>query len=261
MVESVKERYALIGGKSPLVDIVTAQAAALARELGPAVRVYAGFRHSVPSIAESYARAVSEGAQRIIAISLSPYETEVTTGSYKKVFEALAIPERQLHFVASFHDNPLFIRAWQENIGAVVPAGGAETALLFTSHSIPLRCIDSGDPYKSQVEESVALVTKGLPGAKWIIGWQSRGARATEPWIGPDVESVLDTMAASGIKNVVEVPIGFTGDHLETLYDIDIVHKKHAEALGLLFKRVPSLNTYPPFIRALADIVKKVNVL
>jgi ferrochelatase len=92
----------------------------------------------------------------------------------------------------------------------------------------------------------------------WHIAWQSKGARATEPWLEPEVETVLDRIASEQQGGaVLEVPLGFTCDHLETLYDIEIVHRKHAAALGLAFERAESLNTSPLFVQALADIVKK----
>jgi protoporphyrin/coproporphyrin ferrochelatase len=258
VLAAVQERYALIGGKSPLVEIVKGQASALEKELGREFSVYPGFRHSNPSIAESFKTACEDGTKNIVAISLSPYETEVTTGTYKKAFEEMALPAGcRLRFVSSFHDNPLFIDAWCE---AIAPAlRGAETgstAVVFTGHSIPLRYIESGDPYKSQVEETVRLITDRINIMNWFIGWQSKGARASEPWIEPEVESILMTIAESGVKSIVEVPVGFTCDHLETLYDIDIVHKSFAEKLGLSFYRVPSLNTNQLFIRALADIAR-----
>lgn len=258
VISAVRDRYTLIGGKSPLVDIVKQQALALEIELGPDYHVYAGFRHSNPTIADACATATADGAEKIIAISLSPFETSITTGSYKKALESTGLPSDRLTFVPSFHDNPLFIQAWNESISATMPQSDTgSTAAIFTSHSIPVRYIDAGDPYKKQVEETVGLITDRGRLNNWFIAWQSKGARATEPWLEPDVESVILKLAESGMRAIVEVPVGFTCDHLETLYDIDIVHKTFAEKLGLLFKRVPSLNQSPLFVRALADIVRR----
>jgi protoporphyrin/coproporphyrin ferrochelatase len=257
VIEAVKERYALIGGKSPLVSIVNDQAAAVEKELGSAFRCYAGFSHSAPAIEASYALAKSRGADRFVFLSMSPFETAVTTGAYKKVLGALDIPASTMTFIPAFHDNPLFIRAWRESIAAALPEPAGSTAVIFTAHSIPVHYIDSGDPYKAQIEETVGLITGSLRLDNWFIAWQSKGARATEPWLEPDVESTMVTLAQSGVSAIVEVPVGFTCDHLETLYDIDIGHRGFAEKLGLSFRRVASLNTNPLFIRALADIIQK----
>jgi ferrochelatase len=262
VVQAVMERYKLIGGKSPLPGLVRAQAESLARELGDGYRAYEGFRYSRPTVAESYDRAMQEGARRVIALSMSPFSNEVTTGAYRSACEALGSGETCPLFIPSWHDNTLFIKAWQEKIAHGLRRFRAtqqrDTAVVFTSHSIPVRYIESGDPYRDQIEETVKLVAGGMELANWHIAWQSKGARPTEPWLEPEVETVLDRIAAEQkADSVLEVPIGFTCDHLETLYDIEIIHRKHAAALGLAFERAESLNTSPLFIQALADIVRK----
>ena len=165
-------------------------------------------------------------------------------------------------FIPSWHDNHLFIEAWQERIFHGLKRYREtlrrHAAVIFTSHSIPLRYIQAGDPYRKQIEETAQTIAGRMALSRWYIAWQSKGARATEPWLEPDVETILDMIAAEKKGEfVLEVPLGFTCDHLETLYDIDIVHRKHAEGLGLIFERAESLNTSPIFIKALADIVKK----
>jgi ferrochelatase len=69
------------------------------------------------------------------------------------------------------------------------------------------------------------------------------------------VEERIDEIAAAGFRRLVQVPIGFTADHIETLYDIDITHRRYATERGLSFRRLPSLNAGAPFIRALQAIV------
>ena len=261
VVQAVTERYEMIGGKSPLPDLVQEQADALAKKLGHGYRAYAGFRYSSPSIGVAFEKAVREGADRVIGLSLSPFETAVTTGVYRSAFEALDAENVRKTFIPSWHDNPLFISAWQEKINDAQKrfreTQRKYAVVIFTSHSIPVRYIAAGDPYQKQVEETVNLVAAGIDLKECRIAWQSKGARATEPWLEPEVERVLDKVSAEKFGYVLEVPIGFTCDHMETLYDIDVLHRKHATELGLVFERVGSLNTSPLFIKALADIVKK----
>jgi protoporphyrin/coproporphyrin ferrochelatase len=261
VVSAVTERYTLIGGRSPLPELVKAQAVALERELGKDHRVYEGFRYSSPAVAESFDRAVKEGAGRVIGLSMSPFATEVTTGAYQSAFEPLGPGDIGKTFIASWHDNPLFINAWQEHVFQGLKrfwtGDQKHVVVIFTSHSIPVRYITAGDPYQRQVEETVKLIVDKLGIKNWRVAWQSKGARATEPWLGPEVEPVLNAIAQEGYKAVLEVPVGFTCDHMETLYDIDIVHRAHAKKLGLAFERAESLNTAPLFIKALADVVKK----
>jgi len=261
VVTAVIERYKLIGGKSPLPELVKAQADALEKELGSEYRAYEGFRYSSPTVAEAFERAIKQGARRVIALSMSPFATEVTTGAYKSACDALGSGETCPLFIPSWHDNPLFIESWAEKIRsglARFPETQRDSIVnIFTSHSIPIRYIVAGDPYQKQVEECVQLVVEKTGIKNWRVAWQSKGSRATEPWIGPEVEPTMDKIAGEGYKNVLEIPIGFTCDHMETLYDIDIVHRAHAKKLGINFERAESLNTSSIFIKALADIVKK----
>lgn len=260
VVTAVVERYKLIGGKSPLPELVAAQAYALEKELGSGYRVAEGFRYSAPNITETYEQFAKKGADRIVGLSMSPFSTEVTTGAYRKAFADAGSVSLNDIFIPSWHDNPIFIDAWAEKvIEGLSRFSGREPdkiAVVFTSHSIPLRYITSGDAYQRQIEETIKRVADKARVTHRQIAWQSKGARATEPWLEPEVEPVLDRIADDGFDAVLEVPIGFTCDHLETLYDIDIVHRAHAENLGLLFERADSLNTSPLFIRALADVVK-----
>ncbi len=259
---AITERYKLIGGRSPLPEIVAEQAHELGKELGPGFRAYEGFRCSAPRIDEAVHRAASDGADRIIGLSLSPFETQATTGLYRSAFDSVTPDGVAKTFIPSWHDNPLFIEAWQERVFHGLKRYREtlrrHAAIIFTSHSIPLRYIQNGDPYRKQIEETAQSIAYKMALSRWYVAWQSKGARATEPWLEPEVETILDMIAAEKKSEfVLEVPLGFTCDHMETLYDIEIVHRKHAKDLGLTFERAESLNTSPIFIKALADIVRK----
>ncbi len=261
LVRAVTERYRLIGGKSPLPDLVASQARALAKELGEEYRVYEGFRHSEPSIRAAFARARADGADRVVGLPLSPFQTAVTTGLYQRAFEPLGDGSVATDFIPSWHDNPLFLEAWEERIFHGLrryrETLRRHAAVVFTSHSIPVRYIQAGDPYRDQIEQTAYTLASKMALTHWYVAWQSKGAHATEPWLEPEVETVLNMIAAERKSEfILEVPLGFTCDHLETLYDIDILHRKHAESLNLIFERAESLNTSPFFIKALADVVR-----
>ncbi len=162
VVSTIVDRYKLIGGKSPLPEMVKIQANALEKELGSNYRVYEGFRYSTPTVAESFDRAITNGARRVIALSMSPFATEVTTGAYKSACAGLGSGETCPLFIASWHDNPLFIQAWREQVFQGLKRFSTRqqdtVVVIFTSHSIPMRYIIAGDPYQHQVEETVKLV-------------------------------------------------------------------------------------------------------
>jgi protoporphyrin/coproporphyrin ferrochelatase len=263
VVDAIVERYKLIGGKSPLPELVREQAHWLERELDKDFRVYEGFRFSSPTIETAYELALKGGATRVIGLSMSPFETQVTTGSYRDAFDASGTGGIRKTFIPNWHDNPLFLEAWQERIFHGLKryreTQRRHAAVIFTCHSIPEKYILAGDPYRDQIEETASRIAHKMSLPRWYIAWQSKGARATEPWIGPEVETILDLIAQEKKGDcVLEVPFGFTCDHMETMYDIDIVHRAYATKLGLAFERAESLNTSSLFIKALADVVKKI---
>jgi ferrochelatase len=131
------------------------------------------------------------------------------------------------------------------------------TAVVFTAHSLPERIIAEGDPYPDEVEATAKAVAEaaGLTDDRWSVAWQSAG-RTPEPWIGPDILTVIDDLAESGRDGVLVCPCGFVADHLEVLYDLDIEARRQAEARGLVFERTASMNADPAVLGALAARVR-----
>ncbi len=116
---------------------------------------------------------------------------------------------------------------------------------------VTLLAVDSHRP-----KEYVADPVAGLVGLeRWTFSWQSAG-RTPEPWLGPDIKQVLGDQAREGAHAFLVCPIGFVADHMETLYDLDIDCRAHAERLGVRFERTAGLNASPDFIAVLADLVR-----
>lgn len=42
------------------------------------------------------------------------------------------------------------------------------------------------------------------------------------PWLGPQTDETIKGLCQRGKKNMLLVPIAFTSDHIETLYELDI---------------------------------------
>jgi protoporphyrin/coproporphyrin ferrochelatase len=119
---------------------------------------------------------------------------------------------------------------------------------------VPERTIAEGDPYEQQVKETAALVAQSAGLAEYRLAFQSQGMTA-EKWIGPTVESQIDELAQAGVKNVLLVPVGFVSDHVEILYDIDVLFRDYGKARGVALRRSESLNASPKFAAALASLV------
>jgi len=132
--------------------------------------------------------------------------------------------------------------------------GSPTPAVVFSAHSLPVRIREWDDPYERELLESSRQTAEAARISGWRFAWQSAGSTA-EPWIGPDILAVLDTLAAEGVRRVLQVPIGFVADHLEVLYDIDIEAEGRAAELGMVLRRTRLPNADPRFIQALASII------
>jgi ferrochelatase len=255
VAKQVADRYNQIGGCSPLPAITEEQANLLDAAMDSRFIIRTAFRYSHPSIEERINECYDEQVERIVFFMMSPFYTSRTVGSYITTAEGYFgwLPYRpETVFIHSWYKEPLFIKCWVEKIRkeAYYPD---DAFYLFSAHSLPEALLD--EPYKSQIEETMETIAKELRLSLYGIGWQSVPRNVTEPWIEPTVEAVIDEVARKKIRTVVQVPIGFTADHLETLYDIDIVHKNRAALRGLTHHRVSSLNTDPLFIETLKQVL------
>ncbi|MBI3695500.1 MAG: ferrochelatase, partial [Acidobacteria bacterium] len=168
--------------------------------------------------------------------------------------QAQAGPPIEIAWVESFHRHALLVAAFTERIRAVW--NGDNTPLLFTAHSLPEKVLASGDPYDAEVKATAAAVAAELQLDHWDFAYQSQGL-TDEKWLGPTVESRLDALAAAGVKELVLAPIGFVCDHVEILYDVDVLLYHYAAARGIALRRPQSLNDSPLFIRALAEVARE----
>jgi ferrochelatase len=244
--------YGLIGGASPLPEITAAQARALEEKLRGRgnFRVYVGMRYWKPFIGEAVARAERDGVRKLISLTLYPHYSVATTGSSEDALrEALAGREMDWAAVSSFHEHPLYIEALA---GLIRKELRDETEVLFSAHSLPVSLIEAGDPYVKHITGTIRALEEKL-GVRGHLGYQSRTGPVE--WLEPSTEEVLKTLAGGGARDVLLVPISFVSDHIETLYEIDILYRGMAEKLGLRARRTESLNTHPLFISALEDLV------
>ena len=259
VVKEITHRYSLIGGGSPLLRLTTLQAQTLAKLI--AHPVYVGMRNWKPFIPEAVRRLSEDGVERIIAVCLAPQNSRTSIGLYRKyLMEAVAqeSPGLGVDFVESYHDHPGLIGAFRERAEAALLAAWQETGgpipVIFTAHSVPERTIADGDPYQQQVQETATLVARAAGLTDYRLAFQSQGMTA-EKWIGPTVESQIDELAQAGAKDVVLIPVGFVCDHVEILYDIDVLFREYGKTRGVRVRRSESLNDSPQFAAALANLV------
>lgn len=265
VLAEITHNYEQIGGKSPLLAISTRQMAAVAARLDPArFKCYLGMRHWSPWIEEVVGQMVADGITHAVSLVLAPHYSKLSVAKYQeKIADGLKMVRGQIEFahVANYHTAPAYLQALTNRVHAAInrwPVDERDSVhVIFSAHSLPARIIKMGDPYDSQLRETAQLVATqaGLAPDQWSWSYQSAG-RSPEPWLGPQLEEYIPTLAARGIKNIVSLPIGFVSDHVEILFDIDIKAQAVARELGMRLERPPALNDDPLFIETLVEQIQ-----
>jgi ferrochelatase len=258
----VKLNYASIGGKSPLLEWTTRQAAGTARELGEQVKPFVAMRYWRPRATECLQQMRQEGVAQAVVLSMYPHYTRATTGSSLKDFAVTAeriYPELQYTVIKDWYDWPGYLDALanrvREGLEKFHELVRNEIPILFSAHALPQKFIDEGDPYLDHVLCTVRGVMSRLEERPWRLGFQSRSGPVQ--WMAPDTLEVLEQLAAERAPGVLVVPVSFVSDHIETLQEIDFEMHMHAEKIGLpRFERIPSLNDHQDFLQALAGLVR-----
>ena len=248
VVEEVTNRYAAIGGASPLLRWTRVQAEKLEDLMG--IPVFYGMRNWYPFIRETAQHIREAGIDKLAAICLAPQYSEMSVGLYRRAAEPLLTMETS--WARGFHNEPLLIEAFAERVLAI----GRVAATIFTAHSLPERTLAAGDPYDQESRALAAAVAARAGIVKWDFAYQSQGMTG-DRWLGPTVESRLDSFAAAGIREAVLQPIGFVCDHVEILYDVDVMFRAYAKQKGILLVRPESLNGSATFTRALAAVAER----
>lgn len=247
-VAELVERYRRIGGRSPLNEITEAQRAALERELG--IPVYVGMKHWHPRIAEAAERAAAAGAERVVGLVLAPHYSAISIGGYRERLEQALWEGVELLFVSSWHDHEPFLELVASRLR------GTDAHVVFTAHSLPARILDEGDPYRDQLLQTSGLVADRAGVERWSFAFQSASPTG-EPWLGPDILEEIERLHARRVGKVLVAPVGFVSDHLEILWDIDVLAREKAAELGLELDRIESPNDDPAFIAGLAQLVEQ----
>lgn len=260
-LKELTDRYRAIGGRSPLLEITERQAQGIAERMG--VPAYVGQKHAAPFIPDAIARMNADGIDRAVGLVLAPHYSSMSIGDYSR--RAGAASEATgwsgtITMIQSWHLEPAFIDLLagycREALESLPAAVHDDTTFLFTAHSLPAAIVRNNDPYPEQLRETAEAVASQLGLERWQVGWQSAG-RTADPWLGPDVLEILDSLAGADGKGVVVCPCGFVADHLEVLYDLDIEAKQRADGLGLPFTRTRSPNDDPAFLDMLAGVAAR----
>jgi len=261
-------RYEAIGGLSPLAALTESQRDALQTALNniapDSYHVALGLKHAAPMIEDAVQQLAAEGFTKIIALVLAPHYSSYSIGQYVGRATEAATPHGiSVVGITSWATEEAFIEFLAADMSAKLASMPANTHVLFTAHSLPQRIIDAGDPYPSELRSTAVAVAAKLgleENTQWSIAWQSAG-RTPEPWIGPDILDVIDSLASQTTPGagVLISACGFVADHLEVLFDLDIEALHRAQQHGLAFARTECVNDNGAIMNALAHRVHAAN--
>uniref|UniRef100_A0A2K6LY51 Ferrochelatase n=1 Tax=Rhinopithecus bieti TaxID=61621 RepID=A0A2K6LY51_RHIBE len=230
----IQEQYRRIGGGSPIKIWTSKQGEGMVKlldELSPNTaphKYYIGFRYVHPLTEEAIEEMERDGLERAIAFTQYPQYSCSTTG-------------KQLNGLTAIHNQM---------------GRKSEVVILFSAHSLPMSVVNRGDPYPQEVSATVQNVMERLGYCNpYRLVWQSKVGPM--PWLGPQTDESIKGLCERGRKNILLVPIAFTSDHIETLYELDIEYSQVlAKECGVEnIRRAESLNGNPLFSKALADLV------
>lgn len=250
--------YQLIGGGSPQRRLTAEQCAALTDTLAVDgdFSVKMAMRYWQPRADETLRELAAMGVSKLVALPLYPHYSKATGGSsLADLRRAIAESGHPFELVEidSWAVEPGYVDCLAEDIKtglSKLPDSG-KVAVVYSAHSLPVKFIEEGDPYLDHIKATIAAV-EAKTGVKGRLCFQSRSGPVR--WLSPSTPEMLATLAEEGTDDLLVVPISFVSDHIETLYEIDILYREQAESLGMRLHRTPGLNCRPSFIAVLRGL-------
>lgn len=262
----IQEQYKKIGGKSPILDTTIKQARLLETELNKnfTAKVFIAMRYWKPFTADAMNSIEEYNPGKIILLPLYPQYSIATTGSSVNEWNRLAGTREKLSkipvvLIEKYHLNNLYINAFIGRINQGLERFPAdkrnEVTILFSAHGTPVKLVKQGDPYSFQIRETVEkIVDSGGYKQPWSLCFQSKVG--PQKWLTPSTPVVIEENALKGVKYILMVPVAFTSDHLETLFELNIEYRHLALEKGIKqYEVMEGLNDSRLFISALQSLV------
>lgn len=265
-LDEVLHHYKAIGGASPYNEYTLRLFEKLKEHLyqhSISLPLFLSMRHWHPFLKDTISEIKKKGLKKGIGIILAPQRSDASHEKYiRNVEEAKQMagaPEMEYDYVKPWHDHRLFIAAQTDQVRKIYDylnsSELAQTHLLFTAHSIPVEMAQKSK-YVEEVYLSSALVAAELQQKEWSVAYQSRSGSPHQPWLEPDVSEAIGQLPCKGISTVLIVPIGFTCDNAEILYDLDIEARQVAEKLGLKYLRASTVMDHPLFVAMFTSLIQ-----
>jgi protoporphyrin/coproporphyrin ferrochelatase len=260
----VAEQYQAIGGRSPINDQARALIAALKPELAArniALPIYWGNRNWAPYLSDAVQDMKNDGRRHAVAFVTSAYSSYSSCRQYRENIAAAQSEAGSdapiINKIGQFYDRPGFVDPFVRNTRDALERINGSTALVFTAHSIPTAMAQHAR-YEAQLIQVASTIANAFDNRyPWSLSYQSRSGAPHVPWLEPDINDKLASLAKDGVENVVVIPIGFVSDHVEVMYDLDLQAQKTATDLGIHMQRVATPGTDPQFISMITDLISE----
>jgi ferrochelatase len=269
-LEAVAEHYYHFGGRSPINDQNKALIAALSASFaasGMKLPVYWGNRNWEPFLEETLRQMAADGVGRALALATSAFGSYSGCRQYiEEIARArAAVGERApaVDKIRPFWENAGFITAQVAKVREAIAKFPGEvdgerkqSALLyFTAHSIP-RSMADDSPYLMTLAEASRMVAESLGRSAYSLVYQSRSGPPGQPWLEPDISDALREDHAAGARDAIVVPIGFLSDHMEVIYDLDVLARQTCDGLGMNMVRAGTVETHPLFVAGIVEMIR-----
>jgi ferrochelatase len=239
------------GGVSPLNQHCRQLQKAL-QETVPELPVYWGNRNWHPFLQDTMATMQADGIRHALAVVTSAFPSYSGCRQYQEdLVGPVRVSKLRHYYAEEGHLGPLRRNVEAASEGLTAPR------LVFTAHSIPLSMAACSGPDGGAYEATLRIACAGVAGDQpWDLVWQSRSGPPQVPWLEPDVGEHLQSLYDEGVREVVVVPIGFTSDHVEVVYDLDVQLRAQVPA-DLVLRRAATVGTAPEFVQMLARLVRE----
>lgn len=257
----VQEDYQMIGGGSPIfydTEWITAQISTVMQRPALAFHRYIQQTH-----AEFLEKMAAWEGKDITVFPLFPQCSYTTTGSIARFLQK-HVPSsivKRMHWIKSYPKHPAYIEAMVSCIRAHIQQQGweEEEVLLFCSaHGLPISYIEEGDPYQKECEETFRALQEHFPKADALLAYQSQFGKGK--WLLPSTKTLCENPYAwiGHKKRILFVPVSFTSDHIETLFEIEEQYVHPLRALGLSAMRCSALNRDPLWLKAIIQMIGEI---
>jgi protoporphyrin/coproporphyrin ferrochelatase len=266
-LQEVAKHYYHFGGKSPINDQNRALISALETQLAAeniSLPIYWGNRNWHPLLADTLRQMKEHGRKHALAFVTSAYSSYSGCRQYREnIAEACCeVGEEapRIDKLRVFYNHPGFVTACvergREALSRFSPSEIENLRFVVTAHSIPSSMANSSD-YEKQLSETTRLVADALNLPARDLVYQSRSGPPSQPWLAPEILDHLRALHSEGVRNVLVSPLGFTSDHLEVLYDLDLEAQELADSLGIKMVRAGTAGTHPAFVKGICQLVQE----